>query len=362
MSAEPSLDPFLPAGHPVHTRTLGVEVFQEDADHVRAQGAVLDLRKCGFVPTGGDLQAAGFIHHMLLDGHVHQASRVLERLEVSQPVVAFEANATTGGESCRDPAGNLQKMLGTRLDQDFVRRLGQVFGGPLGCSHLLTLGQLMGSTLPRVLDHEEALARAGRGPREAVERLWRRALIVDGFEASEDEMVVAVQLTDVATAPHCEVERSPLDRFEAQHEVRVLARVDLANMSFRSLGAAERTRRREDLADLAFRDRSAELTELVGGSALGGLAKRLLERVGNDPQDRPFLDALLNLAPGLVQCLAALSHRLMAQVAAGKMERGSAVRTAGVGGFADSCYMWRRGSALARIRSQHPEKTRESGS
>jgi len=351
MSTPSALDPFLPAGHPLHTRSLQIEVFQAEEARVHAQAAILDLRKCGFVPTGGDLQAAGFIHHMQLAGDVDPESRVLETLDVSQPVVAFEANSTTGGESCRDPIGNLQKLVGARLDADFTRRLGNAFGGPLGCSHLLTLGQLLGATLPRVLDHEEALFRAGRGPREADERIWRRALFVDGFEPKPGWMTLAVQLTDVSTAPRCEVRSSPFERFAAQHEVRVLAQIDVSEMRIASIEAGERQRTRESLATGAFSDRSVELTPLLGGSALGGLARRLQGLVGNDPADRPFLDALLNLAPGLIQCLAALSNRLMGQVAAGAQGRENALKTFGVGGFPDSCYMWRSGSALARLRA-----------
>jgi len=352
MPTQSALDPFLPSGHPLHTRILQIEVFQAAAARVYAQATILDLRKCGFVPTGGDLQAAGFIHHMQLAGRIDPDTRILESLDVSQPVVAFEANTATGQESCRDPSGHLQQMVGVRLDHDFVRRLGGVFGGPLGCSHLLTLGQLLGATLPRVLDHEESLAIAGHGPRRVGDRIWRRALFVDGFEPRTGEMLLAIQLTDVASAPHGETQQSPMDRFAMQHEVRVLAHVDLSAMRIAHIEAGERQRTRETLGNLDFVDRSAQLTPLVGASALGGLAKRLLDLVGGAPADRPFLDALLNLAPGLIQCLAALSNRLMGQIAGSSETRAEAFKTAGVGGFPDSCYMWRSGSALARMRAK----------
>ena len=68
-----------------------------------------------------------------------------------------------------------------------------------------------------------------------------------------------------------------------------------------------------------------------------------------------FHHALLNLAPGLIQVLAALTDRPdlpSANTAAGKGERagGGIMQIVGTGGREGSCYMWRTGSPLLQIR------------
>jgi hypothetical protein len=344
-------DPFEATGHPLHTRTLLIDVREEAGHRLGVRGAILDLRKCGFVPTGGDLQTAGLIHHMTLAGSVDRESRRLERLDAAQPVVAFEASARTAGESCRDPIGRLAGLAGERLDDAFVRKLGARFGGALGCSHLLTLGQLLAATLPGVLDREADAGFGTRLPREPGELVFRRTLVLDGFERGEAEMALAIQLTDVHTAPSPGAQR-PLERFAAQHEVRVLARVEEATMRLRDLDAAERQRSRETLTTAPWRSRRDDLAPFVGEGALAGLARSLLARFAGHPADRPLLDALLNLAPGLIQCMAALSNRLVEHMAGRRLVEAAAIsRTFGVGGQPDSCYMWRRGGPMEATRT-----------
>jgi hypothetical protein len=72
------------------------------------------------------------------------------------------------------------------------------------------------------------------------------------------------------------------------------------------------------------------------------MAIALFERFGEEPSDRPLLDALLNLAPALIQCVPALMERWQSRPGAPRpgMMAG--------GGMIDSCYMWRRGGALQR--------------
>ena len=349
-SSEPaSVDPLIVRGHPIHTRSHVVDVRQADPEHLLAHAEILDLRKCGFVPAGDDLQAAGFIHHMRLDVRVHRESRVIESLEPSQPVVAFEAGPFTGGESCRDPVPLMQRFVGERLDDGFASRLNRGFGGPLGCTHLLTLMQLVASTLIRSFELEAGLAAPGRATREPGERVLVRSIALDGFQLEESGgMEVALQLNDVHTAPLRAVEQL-LDRFDRQHEVRALLRVEMENLTLSEIGVAERERTRPTLATAPWRSRSAQLESLVGHPALRGLARKLLQRFGDDAASRPLLDTLLTFAPGLIQCLAALASRIVEQIA----ERGiDAVEPGGLasGGFPDSCYIWRSGGHLSQWR------------
>jgi hypothetical protein len=212
----------------------------------------------------------------------------------------------------------------------------------------------MASTLPAVLEHESAIQESGRPARQPGERIFSRALFLDGFESEDDVMELAVQLTDVHSAPADEME-SWLDRFDRQQEVRLLAHVETEEMTFRRLDALERERSRKNLATAPWLPRSQDLAGLVGHSALRGLGPELLRRFGGNPEERPLLDALLNLAPGLIQCLAARANRMIEQLvsdAGGGGGKPRIPKSAGVGGFPDSCYLWRSDGALTKARQE----------
>jgi hypothetical protein len=344
MTAEAAPEPFHATGLPLHTRTLVVEAFRAAGDRLRVEAAILDLRKCGFVPTGGDLQTAGFIHHMQLGLSVDPATGTIERLATAQPAVAFEAAPATGGDSCRDPAPRLQALVGERLDAGFVRRLAASFGGPLGCSHLLTLAQLVASSVPRFLGAAPALRRLEGG-----ERVAKRMLCLDGFERADGGIDVALQLSEFVMRPFADV-TLPLDRLARQHELRIRAQVDADLSRLEALDAVERVRDPDTLAAAAWQRRDAAVVPLVGGPALRGLAGRVREALGTAPEDEPLRAALLNLAPGMIQCLAALSHRLVAHFSGGRSRSAAPPRALSVGGFPDSCYMWRSDGPMVRAR------------
>lgn len=350
------VDAFRVSGHPVHTRSLEIEVFEAEPAKVVARGTIIDLRKFGFVPTGGDLQSSGVIHNMSLDAVVDTASAVIERFEPGQSVVAFEASPRTGGESCRDSIHRLRDLAGERLDAAFSKRLSGAYGGALGCSHLLTLARLLAATVPQVLSLERAAHAARSAPaggdagptrREQGERLFKRCIVLDGFELDGGRfMDVAVQLGDVFSVPHARVER-PLDRFARQHEVRVLARIDMSDMTFASIGARERERVGAPLSPGGWESRDALLEPFVGGPAVYGLARQVGERMGDDPSRAALRDTLLNFAPGVIQCMAAFAHRMVE----GDGQLGAGPSILQLGGLPDSCYIWREGGPGIRSRS-----------
>jgi hypothetical protein len=303
---------------------------------------VVDLRKCGFVPVAGLLQTSGIVHHMTLDGVVDPAAGLLLELEAAQPTLPLAPSALNRGESCSDPIGRLGAMAGAPLDGDFARRLSREFGGSRGCSHLLTLAQLFGSSLAWALGWERRQP-ASASRRRPGEEVFHRALLIDGCDREEGIMDLAIQLTDVHFAAAKEI-ALPMERFGAQREVRVRASVDFeGGLVIGEIAAAERIRAsREAVETAAWRDRSDELQFLLGQSVMRGISPRLLDAFGGEPGDRPLLDALLNLAPGFIQCLASLSEDWPA-AAMGKPS------LLGVCGRPDSCHMWRDGGALQQV-------------
>jgi len=326
------------AGEPLHTRMLTLEVRQAEGARLAVRGEVIDLRKRGLVPVPGSLQLPGVIHRMELEATLQPAERRVEALEVRQPVVAFEASEATGGESCRDPAAALRSLAGARLDGAFLKRLSAAYGGPRGCTHLLTLARLFASGAARALDLEAALPPGARAPGE---RAFRRVLALDGFQAPGGALHLCVQLSDVQLARRsAAAAANALDLLASQAEVRVSASLEIASASLRSLRAEERTRTRSQLESAGYRDRSDELREWLGKPLMGGIGPELVRRFAGEPGSALLLDALLNLAPGYLQCVAAVSDLFLSG--------GRATAAAGLGGQPDSCFMWREGGTLRR--------------
>jgi hypothetical protein len=223
------------------------------------------------------------------------------------------------------------------MDGGWAKRLALEIGGPRGCSHLLTLGQLVGATVDWGLEHDRGATAHRPG-----ERIFRRDVVVDGHERTSGAMALALQLTDLHHAPAPPVAPS-MARFAAELEVRALAEVDLGRFALAALALAERRRDRATLDTAPWRDRAEVARPLVGLALARELGQALLGRRDATPEDRPLADALLMLAPAVIQCVAALSETWP-----GLAARGGWI--VGMGGCPDACYMWRSGGALERMR------------
>jgi hypothetical protein len=329
-------------GHPLHSRGLAVALSLRHDGKLDAFGEIVDLRKRGFVPVSGKLQPAGIVHHMQVRAVVDPETATLESIEGAQPAVAFEASEATAGESCRDPISSLRTLAGASLDAEFSRKLANAYGGPRGCSHLLVLTHLLASTVRRALALERS-REAASVERIAGDRVFRRDLIVDGADAGKRTLQLAVQLTDLQFAPVRGIVE-PMQHFASQFELRVRADIDLRNVRLTSIDAAERGRTLEDLETAPWTDRTADVAWLVGTPLMSGIGGKLIRAHGERSVDAPLLDVLLNLTPGM--------HQAMAVMDEGWALTAKAVPTVmGMGGIPDSCYMWRAGGALDRLRN-----------
>src|SRR5207247_9612009 len=138
------------------------------------------------------------------------------------------------------PVGGIAPLAGAPLDAGWPRRLAAEIGGPRGCSHLLTLGHLLGSTAAWMLARDRAL-HGDRPARRPGERVFRRDLVIDGHEPAPGSVELSVQLTDLHFAP-APPGALPMDRFAEQLEVRVIARPEFPGGTIGRLAAAERRR------------------------------------------------------------------------------------------------------------------------
>ena len=79
------------------------------------------------------------------------------------------------------------------------------------------------------------------------------------------------------------------------------------------------------------------------------MARTLFSKLSDTPEQRPLLDALLNLAPAVIQCIPALtSHwKRWREAARERSGGGGSPSMMAGGGMTDSCYMWRRGGFMS---------------
>ncbi|MDP6980860.1 MAG: DUF2889 domain-containing protein [Myxococcota bacterium] len=349
-------------GVPLHTRSLTIVAALRGDGRWDVRGDIIDLRKCGFVPMTQDVQPSGIIHHMTIKQVVDPNSLRIDSLEVAQPHVAIDASERTSGECCRDPSPRLQALQGEVMDEHFGRKLSSEFGGALGCSHLLTLFFGMAAAIPRAVMHEEEVARRHREKRHVGERLFWRSIFIDGFEIEGGEIEISVQLADVHSRPH-EMVETPLERLERQEEVRIVGLVEPPAFRIGRLQATERVRVLPNLADAVWHDRSDELEPLLGHPIVPGLSSRVRDLLGARGDRALVRDALLQMAPGHIQVLAAITDRWFVRTSTetptgtksndtksnGKAE-GPPVGA--IGGMINSCYMWREGSPLISERQR----------
>ncbi len=351
-------------GVPLHTRSVTTVVCLRSDGRWDVRGDLIDLRKCGFVPMTQDIQPSGIIHHMTIEMVFDPATLRIDELVGTQPHVAVEASERTQGECCRDPVGRLQSLAGEVIDSDFTKKLSNNLGGVLGCSHLLTLFFAMAAALPRAAAGETEILAEHTTPRDAQEKLFWRSIFIDGYEADDGSIELSAQLADVHSHPRHAVQ-SPLDRLDRHQEARVVARVEGPEFTVTQLRAAKRLRRMPNLADANWEECSEDLGSLIGHPIIPGLSRRVRELLQDDENAAPVRDALLQLAPGHVQVLAAITDRWftrrqsVGETPGGELGAAAGPPVGAIGGMADSCYMWRSGGALIAERERIGGQVRE---
>ncbi len=340
--------PLQPSGLPIHTRSLTVAVRRQSESHWLARGDVIDLRKSGFVPSSYDLQPSGVIHMMSIELDFEPEALEIESLRVEQPFVAVERSAASGGECCRDPAPRLQALVGESLDAAFPKKLAKTFGGRLGCSHLLTLFQLMSSAVPRAVELERS--RADReGTHHAIgDRFYRRSVFVDGFDRDPTSTDVVIQLADTHTRPLAAGDRVT-ERLALSHEVRTIASIDRKRFTIDRLDVCERRRNARTVGRAEWRDHGERIEPLQGVRLIPGMAGRVFGLLGDDPELAAVRDNLLQFAPGFLQITAAMMDAYFE--AREREDDGSPTERPAVsslGGNTDACYIWRSDGPIQR--------------
>ena len=326
-------------GHPLHTRSLTMTLTLDEGGRWRTKGVIVDLRKTGFAPMATSFQPAGLIHHMEIDLQIHPETQVIESLEARQLVVAVEASERSCGESCRDPVANLKALEGESLAAGFAKKLSLAFGGPRGCSHLVALFHFMAGAVLRALELERQQTRAPGVERQLGECVFQRSFFLDGFQNANRDVELALQQGDYHTRPEV-ISESTLKRLAYEQDIRLFARVRASDLVIQEFRAAERERAFETLASAEWRDRPGWVDALVGAPVIPGFAARAMQSCGEAPEKRVLLDALLQMAPGHLQVLAALADQWISRDSS-DVWADSGDTSPPFGGMTPSCYVYR---------------------
>ena len=278
---------------------------------------------------------------MTLDLLVNPHSLVLESLRAEQPVVAIEASQRSCGESCRDPVGNLDVLVGEPLDGAFRARLLAAFGGPRGCSHLLSLFQFMASAIGRGVAHEAQLAQQAGHARDVGEYLFQSSLFIDGFRAPDRNFLLTLQLADYLVRPE-ELVTGALERFEYEDAVRADVVVQTPDMTLSQARLATRERTLDSLAASQWQEHPVWAAQMNDRSIMGGFTAHVAQTWGGMPDAQALHDGLLQLAPAFIQVMAAVADQWIARSRVESGDNSAVPLGAGV----DSCYIWREGGKV----------------
>jgi len=124
-------------GERVHTRTLRIDTFAVDDEHVIVEGSLEDTRHLPSYSLAQKARPPARIHGMtvrLLIGGF--PARIVEA-EAEMPEVPLE--------ECRRAAESLNKLVGLYIVYGFTKEVKDRLDGVEGCSHLTSLVLTMGS-------------------------------------------------------------------------------------------------------------------------------------------------------------------------------------------------------------------------
>jgi hypothetical protein len=299
-------DDALPAGEPVHRRTLEVELGAEQGGRREMRARIVDRRLHGFTVAGAQVIGPGPIHDMNARLGIDVAARRIVAAEGAMPLPAFYPSAETRGETCRDSLANFADLVGARIDASLVGSIRAAIGRERGCYHLTSL----------VLAAVPLLLSAARDP-----------------EPRDEPRSRTIELAaSAAGGRRVRFHGLLYDRFAP----RDLRRARLAfTVAFEEMVLADVTA--DAAPDLAKHPAAA--AALVGLPLLGGFARGAMERLHPLAETAEVLDLALSLSAIATQSFVHVRPP-GEQPVAGQASRAQS-----------TCLMWRVGGPLESLPS-----------
>ena len=165
---------------PVHTRHVIIESAAGAGAGRRIRGRLVDLRHRGTTWVGELATRPGLVHDMSAEIAVDDLGRITHAAGAMQRP-AFEADASTSFESCRDMLGNVGGLAGSVVGEDIQQTIAATIGGARGCYHLTTLVRAMApvATRPHVRE---------------------RRVRIEGWRHGTHDLVVDARLDDLGSS------------------------------------------------------------------------------------------------------------------------------------------------------------------
>lgn len=113
----------------LHDREYRIEAFRLAADRLLLQGAVRDQKPPGLYLREDPEPLT--VHHMQLSIELR-----FPELEIVAATSAFESHPQ---ELCPSITQHYENLVGLSIGRGFTKRVGELFGGPRGCTHVTAL-------------------------------------------------------------------------------------------------------------------------------------------------------------------------------------------------------------------------------
>lgn len=138
----------------IHVRDYEVRAFRLSPDRMLMRGAVRDRKPPGLYIPGDPDQLV--LHHMIVDMEVTFPEMVIDKVSV-----VFRSHPEP---ECPNIAPAFDQLVGVSVSRGFNRRLRDLVGGPLGCTHVLALLTAMGPVVVQCIWSMRAAAAADGSP------------------------------------------------------------------------------------------------------------------------------------------------------------------------------------------------------
>lgn len=137
----------------IHVRDYEVRAFRLSAERFMLRGAVRDRKPPGlYIPRDADDLV---FHHMTVDIEVTYPEMVIDTVSVE-----FLAHPE---EECPNIVPAFDKLVGVSVSRGFNKRLRELFGGPLGCTHVVALLNAMAPVVVQCIWSMRVAAAASEG-------------------------------------------------------------------------------------------------------------------------------------------------------------------------------------------------------
>ena len=118
---------------PIHTRVYDVKTYRFDANHMRLRGRVTDTKPAGLYVRDDDEPLD--VHDMYVDMIVS-----FPLLEITSVDVVLDTHPHL---TCPSIEPAFASLVGLSIARGFSRQLTTLFGGPKGCTHVVSLLRAM---------------------------------------------------------------------------------------------------------------------------------------------------------------------------------------------------------------------------